>query len=68
MRIVEVNAPEHVRLCDHDASTVGFKQPVPLRIAGEAFNDEFDRARVASVRHAIPLLNVSPDWYVSAMI
>ena len=27
---------------------------LPLRIAGEAFNDEFDRARVASVRHAIP--------------
>jgi len=54
MRSGEVNAPEHLWLCDHDARTVGFKQPVNLRITGEAFNDEFTRARVASVRHAIP--------------
>ena len=45
---------EITQLCDHDASAVDFKQSVPLRITGEAFNDEFNRAGVASVRHAIP--------------
>lgn len=58
MRIVEINAPEDLRLGDHDSSSVGFIQPVLFRIAGEALNDELDRARVASVRHAIPYLNV----------
>ena len=58
MRIAEVNAPEHFRLCDHDAGPVGFKQPVLLRISDEALNDELDRTRVASVGHAIPNLNV----------
>jgi hypothetical protein len=36
MRIVEINAPEHLRLCDHDAGTMSFKQPVVLAIAGQA--------------------------------
>ena len=54
MRITEVNTSEGLRICDHDASSVAFKQPVPLRIASEAFNDQFDRAGVASVRPAIP--------------
>lgn len=58
MGSVKVNVPEHLRLCDHDASSVGFQQPVLLRIAGEALNDELDRARVASIGHAIPYLNV----------
>lgn len=57
MGIVKVNAPEHLRLCDHYARSIGFKQPVCLRYAGGAFDDEFNRSRVASVRYAIPRLN-----------
>ena len=53
MRIVKVNAPEHLRLCDHDASSVGFKQPVLLRLARQRLDDEFDHASVAAVRDTI---------------
>ncbi len=58
VRDVQVDSAEHLRLYDHDASTMIFKQPIVLRIAGEALNDEFDRAHVPSVRHAIASLNV----------
>jgi hypothetical protein len=55
MRIVEVNAPEHYWLCDHDSSSVGFKQPVLFWIASAALDDELDRARVTSVGWRSPI-------------
>ena len=58
MRIVEVNPPEYLWLCDHDAGPVGFKQPVPLRLASQRFDDEFNHASVASVRNTITSMNL----------
>lgn len=50
MRIVEVNAPEHLRLRDHDASSVGLKKPVLLGLPCQRLDDEVDHASVAAVR------------------
>lgn len=58
MRIVEVNAPEHLRLCDHDASSIGFKQPVLLGLPRQPFDNEFDHASVAAVRDTITSMNL----------
>ena len=41
-----------------DASSVGFKQPVLLRLARQRLDDEFDHAGVAAVRDTITSINL----------
>ncbi len=55
---VEVNPPEYLWLCDHDAGPVRFKQPVPLRFASQRFDDEFNHASIAAIRDMITLMNL----------
>ena len=58
VRIVQVNAPENIRLHNHGAGAMVFKQPVLLRIANQSFDDEFDHSGVVPVTHAITLMNL----------
>lgn len=65
MRSAEVDPPKHLRLCDHDAGSAGFEQPVLLRVACQRLDNALDHASVAAVRDTITRIS-SPVWYFSA--